>query len=167
MSYPACPYDPTVTEFTDDTRCPVTKGTLYTWKHATYGTWVVKVVKFLDAVTYAAGQSCTPAAAGGTSVTNDRAGGSSLAVIARGGGLCLMANTTAKIGFVLVQGYYPTGKTSGADDIAAGESLILHATTDGTVDGVAANAMTTASCGTAEAADVDADDTVAGYFNFL
>ena len=168
--YPNCPYDPTTTEFPDDGRCPVTKGTLYGWQHATYGPWVVKVVKFLDAVAYAAGQSCEAASlgsAGGASVTNDRSGGSSLGNIAKGGGLALMVNTTAKVGFVLVQGYYPTIKTSGADDIAVGESLILHSSTDGACDGVAAGSTTTASFGTAQIVDVDANDTVGGIVNFL
>lgn len=128
--------------------------------------WVYRYVQFLDAVTYAAGQSVTWAiATNSMKVTNDRAGGSSVAVVPAG--ICLRVMTQNYFGFVLVRGVYTLLKTSGADDIAAGESLICHATTDGTCDGVAANATTTASFGFALAADVDADDTVSGAVNLL
>lgn len=128
--------------------------------------YVYRYVQFLDAVTYAAGQSVTWAiATNSMKVTNDRAGGSSVAVVPAG--ICLRVMTQNYYGYVLVRGVYTTLKTSGADDIVAGESLICHATTDGTCDGVAAGSTTTASFGFALAADVDADDTVAGVVNIL
>lgn len=121
---------------------------------------VYKYVKFLDAVTYAAGQVVTRASADGTSVTNDLSGGSSLGVIPEG--IVVGVPTQNQHGWVLRQGYYATIKTSGADDIAVGESLIAHGSTDGTCDGVAAGSTTTASFGICVVADVDADNTVAG-----
>lgn len=120
-------------------------------------------VKFLDAVTYAAGQVCTYAVSTGGSVTNDISGGSSIGSIVRG--ICLAAQTQNSWGWVQRKGRYATVKTSGADDIAIGESLIVHASTDGTCDGVAAGSTTTASFGIAATADVDADNTVAAILN--
>lgn len=140
-------------------------GALFRWRHPTHGWWVLRYVQFKDAVTYAAGQSCTLAAANGTAVTNDRSGGSSIGAIF--GGVALKAMTQNYYGFVLVNGYYPTLVTSGADDIAIGESLIVHASTDGACDGVAAGSTTTASFGIATVADVDADNTVAGVVRCL
>ena len=80
-------------------------------------------------------------------------------------GICLAVQTQNSWGWVQRKGPYATIKTSGADDIAVGESLIVHASTDGTCDGVAAGSTTTASFGIAVAADVDADNTVAGIHN--
>ena len=131
-------------------------GGLY--RYATNG-WIYRYVQFLDAVTYAAGQSVEWAATTGLSVTNDRAGASSVGRAAAGVVLAVM--TQNYYGFILVNGFYATLATSGADDIAAGETLITHATTDGTVDGVAT--WTLGCLGVATAADVDADNTVAGY----
>jgi hypothetical protein len=124
------------------------------------GRWY-RYVQFKDAVTYAAGQVVTWAATDQSAVTNDISGGSSLGSIVAG--ICLRVMTQNYYGFILVSGSYATIKTSGADDIAVGESLIVHASTDGTCDGVAANATTTASLGVALAVDVDADNTVAGF----
>lgn len=133
-----------------------TLGQLFTDESTGY---VYRYVQFKDAVTYAAGQVvCWKVGTGLTSVTNDVSG----AVGVIPAGICLRAMTENYYGFILVRGFYATIKTSGADDIAIGESLIAHATTDGTCDGVAANATTTASFGIALAADVDADNTVAG-----
>ena len=123
-----------------------------------------RYVQFKDAVAYADGQSVTWATMM-TAVTNDRAGGSSIGVIPAG--VCLRVMTQNYYGFILVRGYHATLATSGADDIVIGESLILHATTDGTCDGVAATATTTASFGFATAADVDAANTVAGTVNLI
>lgn len=163
MSQAYCHVDPTTA---NDATAQATVGALYKYMHPSYGEWVLRYTKFVDAVTYAAGQSCTEAAVNGASVTNDRSGGSSLGTYAKGGGLALLAMTQNYYGYALVEGYYPTIKTSGADDIAVGESLILHGSTDGTCDGVAAGSTTTASFGTASIVDVDADNTVAGYVNF-
>lgn len=124
-----------------------------------------KYVQFKDAITYVAGHVCTWANTTGTAVTNDRADGSSIGAIPAGVAVRVM--TQNYYGFILVHGPYATIVTSGADDIAVGESLIAHATTDGACDGVAANAMTTASFGTALAADVDAANTVAGFVRCL
>lgn len=107
--------------------------------------YIYKYVQFKDAVTYAAGQSLTWADVACTTVTNDRAGGSSLGAIPAG--ICLRVMTQNYYGFILVRGKYAGLVTSGADDIAVGESLIVHATTDGACDGVAAGSTTTASFG--------------------
>lgn len=116
-----------------------------------------------DAVVYAAGQVCTLALKDRTEVTNDRAGGSSIGAIFGGIAMCVL--TQNYYGYFLMLGYWATIVTSGADDIAIGESLIVHAATDGTCDGVAANATTTASFGIATEADSDANNTVAGIVN--
>lgn len=125
-----------------------------------------RYVQFKDAVTYAAGQVVSWAVSTGlTAVTNDCSGGSSIGAVPAG--ICQAVMTQNYYGFILVSGYYATIKTSGADDIAVGESLIMHASTDGTCDGVAAGSTTTASFGVAVAVDVDADNTVAGTVNLL
>ncbi len=129
-------------------------GGLYEW---VANGFIYRYVQFKDAVTYAAGQSVEYAATTGLAVTNDRAGGSSVGRAAAGVVLGVM--TQDSYGFILVQGV-ATLATSGADDIAAGETLITHATTDGTVDGVAT--WTLGCIGVALAADVDAADTVIG-----
>jgi len=123
-----------------------------------------RFVQFKDAVTYAAGQSLTLADVNWTSVTNDRAGGSSIGAIF--GGVCLAVPAQNGYGWVLIYGPYATLLTSGADDIVVGECLICHATTDGTCDGVAANARTTAAIGVATTADVDGADTVAAFVGY-
>lgn len=128
--------------------------------------YIYRYVQFKDAVTYAAGQVVTWATATGlTAVTNDLSGGSSIGAIPAG--ICVRVMTTGYYGFILVSGFYATIKTSGADDIAVGESLIAHASTDGACDGVAAGSTTTASFGVAVAVDVDANNTVAGTVNLL
>lgn len=126
---------------------------------------IYRYVKFVDAVTYAAGQVCTWADATGTSVTNDISGGSSIGSIVAG--VCQAVMTQNSYGYVQVSGYYPTIKTSGADDIAIGENLFVHASTDGTCDGAAASTWSSGNFGVAVAADVDADNTVAGIIRGL
>lgn len=134
----------------------------YVWyKHATYGWWKLRYCQILNPVTTAAGQVNYPVAITGSTVTNDITGGTSVPLAVIFAGLSLKALTASYWGYFLVQGYYPTVKTSGADDIAAGEAIICHGSTDGTVDGVAAGSTTVACVGVAAAADVDADNTVA------
>lgn len=152
--------DPTLV---NDASARSTLGALY---QSNSNGYVYRYVQFLDAVTYAAGQVVEWAIATAlTKVTNDRAGGSSIGNIPAG--IAMRVMTQNYFGFILVQGFYATIKTSGADDIAVGESLISHATTDGTCDGVAAGSTTTASLGIAMAADIDADNTVAGWVRCL
>lgn len=138
-------------------------GDIVYYRHSTYGWWKLRYVKYLNAVTYAAGQVCSPVAVDMSTITNDITGGTSTPWAVIFGGLALRVMTQDYYGWALIGGYYPTIKTSGADDIAAGESLIMHGSTDGTCDGVAANAMTVASFGVAAADDINADNTVAGY----
>lgn len=77
-------------------------------------------------------------------------------------GVVLGTVTAGNYCFIQVRGPYATVKTNADDDIAAGDTLIIAATTDGTVDSVAAGtASTYVPFGIATAADVDADDTVA------
>ena len=128
-------------------------GGLYRY---TVNGWIYRYVQFLDAVAYAAGQSVEYAATTGTKVTNDRAGGSSVGRAAAGVVLAVM--TQNYYGFILVNGF-ATLATSGADDIVAGETVICHATTDGTVDGVAT--WTLGCLGVA----LDADDNTANTVN--
>lgn len=134
-------------------------GSLY--RYASNG-WVYRYVQFLDAVTYAAGQSVEWANTSGTAVTNDRAGGSSVGRAAAGVALAVM--TQNYYGFVLVNGF-ATISTSGADDIAAGETVICHATSDGNVDGV--TTWTLGCLGVALAADDNTANTVSAYIQCL
>lgn len=137
-------------------------GDYFYYKHSTYGWWKLRYVQFLNAVTAVAGHVCCPVAKDGTTITNDITGGSATPFAVIFGGLLLNVVTANYYCYALVWGRYPTIATSGADDIAAGESLIMHASTDGTCDGVAANATTVASFGVANTADVDAANTVDG-----
>lgn len=138
-----------------------TPGRIYDYNGKLY-----RFVQFVDGVAYADGQSVEYAdATTGYVVTNDRAGGSSIGRVAAG--ICLRVMTQNYYGFVLVRGFHGTVLTSGADNIAVGECLITHATTDGTVDGEAANALTTAVVGVALAADVDAANTVAAMITVV
>lgn len=70
--------------------------------------------------------------------------------------------TDAYYGWMVIKGPYATVKTDAGDDIAIDDSCIAHATTDGVVDRTATGtAAVSRIVGTATAADVDADDTVA------
>ena len=130
-------------------------GGLYRW---VANGFIYRYVQFKDAVTYAAGHSVEWAAVTGLAVTNDRADGSSVGRAAAG--VAMRVHTADYYGFILVEGV-ATLVTSGADDIAAGETVITHATTDGAVDGVAT--WTLGCVGVAVAADVDAADTVVAH----
>ena len=77
-------------------------------------------------------------------------------------GVVLGTVTAGNYCWIQVRGPHSAVKTNADDDIAAGDTLIIAATTDGTVDSVAAGtASTYVPFGIATAADVDADDTVA------
>lgn len=138
-------------------------GDVRYYRHPTYGWWKLRYVQFKNSVTYAAGQVCSPIATDMSTVTNDITGGSATPWAVIFAGMALRVMTADYYGWVLIGGYYPTIKTSGADDIAAGESLIMHGSTDGTCDGVAAGSMTVASFGVAVADDDNSGNTVAGY----
>lgn len=159
MSIPLLYGDPT----TVNDIAPTAKvGGYYWYWHATYGWWKLRYLQLLNPVTTAAGQVNYPVALDGSTVTNDITGGTSVPWAVVFAGLSLRALTASYFGYFLVGGRYPTIKTSGADDIAAGECLICHGSTDGTCDGVAANAPTVAALGIANTADIDADNTVDG-----
>lgn len=117
-------------------------------------------VKFLDAVTYAAGQVLTWASATAFHVTNDRSGGSSISN--RPAGICLAVATQNSFGWILRRGRYSAVVTNGDDDIAVGDALIVATGTDGACDSAAAATTTvhTLSFGHALAVDVDAANTV-------
>jgi hypothetical protein len=153
MAFPICHTDPAST---NDATVTHTVGGLYTNGEAGK---VFRYVQFKDAVTYAAGQVCTLANAAGTAVTNDISGGSSIGSVV--GGICQGVMTADYYGFVQVAGYYATVKTSGADDIAIGEAVFVHGSTDGTCDGASASTFSTGNFGVAVAADSDANNTVA------
>ena len=123
-----------------------------------YGGNFYKYFQFKDAVTYVATHSVEYASVGCTTVTNDRAGGSSLGRISAG--KATRVHTTDFFGFSQVSGPV-TLLTSGADDIAVGEGVFCHATTDGTVDGTSASTFNTGLIGVATEADDNAANTVA------
>lgn len=147
----------------NDSAAKAEVGAMYQYKHPTYGWWVLRYCQFKDAVTYAAGQVLTIASADGSAVTNDVAGGSSLGSIP--GGVALTAVTQNYYGYALVDGYYPTIKTNGDDDITAANVLLIGAA-DGVCDS-AASTWTAGSFGISTAADVDANNTVAGIVRCL
>ena len=158
MGFPILALDPTTVNDASPTH---TTGMVYQGldkKLYRYG-------QFKDAVTYAAGQVCTIAAVDQTAFTNDISGGSSIGSIVAG--ICLAVMTQNYYGFVLCSGYYATIKTSGADDIAVGEALFVHSSTDGTCDGASASTFSTGNFGVASVADIDADNTVAGIVRGL
>lgn len=83
-------------------------------------------------------------------------------------GIGIGAITASYYGWVQVGGYHSAIKTDAGDDFVVGDSIILHATSDGVVDRTASG--TAAVCkplGLAVAADVDASDTVAGILQGL
>src|SRR5262245_41240240 len=88
-------------------------GDVVRYHHATYGLWFIRHVKFLNAVTYAAGQVCSPVANDGSTITNDITGGASTPWAVIFGGLALRVMTQDYWGYALIWGYYPTIKTSG------------------------------------------------------
>ena len=123
-----------------------------------------RYVQFKDAVTYVAGHCVTWADATSlTTVTNDISGGSSIGSIPAG--VCVGVPAQNGYGWILVRGFHSAVVTSGADDIAVGENVFVHSSTDGAVDGTAASAVTTTALGIAVAADVDAANTVAVFVN--
>jgi hypothetical protein len=89
-------------------------------------------VKFVDAVTYAAGHVLTWANAAGTSVTNDRSGGASLSLGPAGVAIAIM--TANSYGWMQVGG---VATCLGDGSVAAGESVVPD-TTDGKADTMAA-----------------------------
>lgn len=115
--------------------------------------------QFKDAVTYAANQALSLAAADRTAFTNDISGGSSIGAIPAG--VCMRVMTQNYYGYAKITGTVTALKTTGADDIAVGENLFLSG--DGTVDGSAATAITTTAIAVADTVDVDADNTVTAH----
>lgn len=76
--------------------------------------------------------------------------------------------TASYYGYVQIYGYHSAIETDTGDDIADGDWLILHASTDGVVDRTASGtANVSKPIGVAVAADIDADDTVAGFISCL
>lgn len=134
-------------------------GDLFIYNDSTTGPRILRYTQFKDAVTYADGQVLTLAATDKSAVTNDVSGGSSLGALP--GGIALGAVTQNYYGAALVWGYHATIKTNGDDDIAAGNNLIV-----GAADGVCDSGTGTVGLfGQATAADVDANNTVAGFVN--
>lgn len=83
-------------------------------------------------------------------------------------GVGIGAITASYYGWIQVYGYHSAIATDGGDDIADGDYLILHASTDGVVDRTASGtAAVSKPIGVAVAADVDAADTVAGMINCI
>lgn len=79
-------------------------------------------------------------------------------------GVGIGAITASYYGWIQVGGYHAAIKTDGGDDFAIGDSIILHASSDGVADRTATGtAAVSKPLGTAVAADVDANDTVAGF----
>ena len=134
-------------------------GTIIEYKvSADLGPGKFKYVRFLDAVTYVQYHVVTWANAACTSVTNDISGGSSLGAAVAG---TVQGNVPAQNGFGWIQTWGPgTAKTSGADDIAFGESLFVHGSTDGTCDGASAATYVTGNLGYALTVDDNDANTV-------
>lgn len=149
--------DPTTTQHSAAVHAP---GSRFTYNHPDYGPWELEYTKLEDAVTYVAGHVLSYADATRTAMTNDI---SASASEARCAGVGLMVYTQNYYGYVLKKGYYPAVVTNGDDDIAIGDTLIIHESTDGACDSVsgATNTGDLRFVGVALAADVDAANTVA------
>jgi hypothetical protein len=90
------------------------------------------------------------------------------AAINQAAGVGIGAITNDYYGWIQCYGYHSAIKTDAGDDIADGDYLILHASTDGVVDRTAGGtAAVSVPIGVAVAADSDANDTVAGQINCL
>lgn len=150
MPFPICAVAPATANDASPTHTP---GQVYSAGEAGV---LYRYGQFKDAVTYAAKQACTLAAADKTAFTNDIAGGSSIGAIAAG--VCLGVQTQNYYGFVQITGPCTGVKTTGADDIVIGENVFVSG--DGTVDGSAATAVTTTALGVALADDDNALNTV-------
>lgn len=86
----------------------------------------------------------------------------------RPAGVGIGAITIGNKGWIQVYGYHSAIKTDGGDDIAAGDTLIVDPSTDGTCDSVAQGTATThRELGVATTADIDADNTVAGFLTCI
>ena len=121
-----------------------------------------RYVQFKDAVTYTAGMCCTYADATSlTTVTNDISGGTSIGSVCAGVAVGVPAQNG--YGWVQTYGLHTAVRTSGADDIAVGESVVVHGSTDGTVDGASASTYATGELGVAVAADDNDANTVAVF----
>ena len=76
--------------------------------------------------------------------------------------------TASYYGWIQCYGYHAVLKTDAGDDIADGDNVILHATTDGVCDRVAAGtAPTDTPLGIAVADDINDADTVATFLTCL
>ena len=92
-----------------------------------------RYVQFKDAVTYVAGQVCTPAATDWTAVTNDVSGGSSIAATTFAG-ICVGVPAQNGYGWVQIGGV-ATVRSDGS--VAADEAVVPHSV-DGEADTMAA-----------------------------
>jgi hypothetical protein len=92
-----------------------------------------RYVQFKDAVTYVAGQVCTPANITWTAVTNDVSGGSSIAATSFGG-ICVGVPAQNGYGWVQIAGV-ATVRSDGS--VAADEAVVPHSV-DGEADTMAA-----------------------------
>ena len=92
-----------------------------------------RYVQFKDAVTYVAGQVCTPANTSWTAVTNDVAGGSSIAATTFAG-ICVGVPAQNGYGWVQIGG---VANVRGDGSVAADEAVVPHSV-DGEADTMAA-----------------------------
>lgn len=106
-----------------------TLGRLYTYQGDLW-----RCVKYLDGVTYKAGQALSWADATLAYVTNDRSGGSAIGTETNPAGLCPRVMTQNYKGFMRVSGL---GLCEGDGSVAAGEAVVLHSA-DGQADTMAA-----------------------------
>ena len=131
---------------------------------ATYGLRAYRYVSVASDTTVANGTALCYTDAYGLVASSDISDGAINQVC----GVGIGAITASYYGWVQVYGYHEAIKTDAGDDIADGDSLILHASTDGTVDRTASGtAAVSKIVGIAVAADVDATDLVAGYLNCI
>lgn len=168
MSFGSCPIpDPlTYHSTTNDYNVPL--GFTFEYPHATYGQWRLRFVQMTanSIAASTAGMVTIKVAANGTTVTCDSSSGDGIAGTPPGGIVIPASVAISEYFFVLVKGYYPTVQTDGDDDIAAGDYILTTGGADGKCESLAnAGSLTGAILqtvvGTARAADVDADNTVA------
>ena len=125
----------------------------------------LKIYKYVQAAadtTVANGTALAYANAYGWQVTNDESDSDQN----RPAGVGIGAITASHYGWIQVGGHHPAIKTDGTGDITANDTLIL-ATTDGTVDSVAAGTASTHRPIGVAVADDTAGNTVAGFIQGL
>lgn len=151
------------TALTSNSSTPLEEVGAIRWEHSTtYGLRGYKYVQAASDTTVANGTALAFANLYGFSASSDI----SDCAINQVAGAGIGAITASYYGWIQCYGYHEAVATDAGDDIADGDWVILHATTDGVCDRTASGtAAVSKPLGVAVAADIDAADTVATFLN--